>query len=309
MGIPGLFQECLGGTTANQVTDFGKLHQLKDKNSLVDINTGTLIFSCGLIHKIEFEAGNNTPALREFKKRLVIPTSLYNWDYPLMFDGCPPQEKVHEHARRRNKESGVAIISTFVRICTQVCKQCCVPYIVAPSQADMKVCRGNPTAIAMCRDSDELVYRCNKFVIVDSYFKEQRRFIELSIPVTSDIAEKFPIYDGIHIFHWFAAVVGCDLSVDKVGIKGAGRGAFVSALSRFDYELAPEMNTRLFAKALCNEAWLNTWLTYSAKQIEIQLNITSKWFLNDGTYYKNTATFTQCLASKLQLGIELDSNT
>ena len=177
-------------------------------------------------------------------------------------------------------------------MCKEVCKDSGVPYIVAPQEADMQVCRRNPSAIAICFDSDEIAYGCRRVLAVDSYFREKCRDIDLTGEVTPEIATKFPVYAarhkfGLRIFHWFAAVVGCDLSEDKNGIKGSGRGAFVKALEHCEpISITPsDLTAHRFAKVLRDKSREVTRVTYSVKQIENELNRISAWFTRGGTYY------------------------
>ena len=62
----------------------------------------------------------------------------------------------------------------------------------------MQVCSRNPSAIAICYDADEIANGCRRVLAVDSYFKEKCRDIDLTVKVTSEIANKFPVYAARH---------------------------------------------------------------------------------------------------------------
>ena len=87
---------------------------------------------------------------------------IYKWNYTLVFDGCPPQEKRHEHQRRRQKEDTVVIKATFIAMCVLICRRRFAKYVVSPAEADMQVGRLRAVdaivAIPVCRDSDEIAY-------------------------------------------------------------------------------------------------------------------------------------------------------
>ena len=270
MGIKGLFLECPGGTGDDLIVGFSNLSHLRNKANPADLDSGTLLYTCAWSRRDEYNAGNYIPAVRQFKQQVLFMTVVYKWDFTMIFDGCPPPEKAHEHERRKDKEGGLRITSTYIAMCKEVCKDSGVPYIVAPQEADMQVCRRNPSAIAICFDSDEIAYGCRRVLAVDSYFREKCRDIDLTGEVTPEIATKFPVYAarhkfGLRIFHWFAAVVGCDLSEDKNGIKGSGRGAFVKALEHCEpISITPsDLTAHRFAKVLRDKSREVTRVTYS----------------------------------------------
>ena len=211
MGIQGLLAEL----PCWSETGFERLEELKDGNEKGEIDTGILIYVCALMHREAYNAGDCIPAVREFQHLLVILTNIHKWRYTLIFDGIPPPEKEHEHRRRREKENSIAITSNYILMCIEVCKRRFIPYVVAPVEADSQVCRHDKPANAVCRDSDELAYGLLKVVIVDSYFKETYRYFDLTLPVTEEIKKKYPLYYyyhqyGVKLFHWWAAVMGCN---------------------------------------------------------------------------------------------------
>lgn len=172
-------------------------------------------------------------------------------------------------------------------MCIEVCKRRFIPYVVAPVEADSQVCRHDKLATAVCRDSDELAYELPKVVIVDSYFKEMYRYFDMTLPVTDEIKKKYPLYHyrhryGVKIFHWWAAVMGCDITKEKSGMLHAGRKAFLSALASFDDKPSPTAAT--FAKALRSHCGLLVKVRYSSATMQKELERVSDWFLH---LYKN----------------------
>ena len=95
----------------------------------------------------------------------------------LVFDGCPPKEKQHEHQRRCDKEGGVAINAIFIAMCVHIRRLQFVKYSVSPAESDMQVGqhRGNGAAcggIPVCYDSDEVAYGNKVVIIVDDWAGE-----------------------------------------------------------------------------------------------------------------------------------------
>ena len=109
----------------------------------------------------------------------------------------------------------------------------------------------------MCRDSDDIAFGNFTVVIVDSWPKEQYRLINLRTPLAEGMKDTLPMYYYFHLYgwkviHWFAAVMGCDISVDGNGIDGMGRVAFVRALRVSEDECVSELEPFNFAKKLWN---------------------------------------------------------
>ena len=133
------------------ISGFDHLEQLKDGANIADIDTGTLIYTCALINKETYMTGNYTAAVREFQRQIIILTRVQKWKVMCVFDGHPPPEKQYEHQRRKDKSDAIIITSEFIAMCAKVCKESFIPFIVAPAEADMQVCRQNNLAIAVCR--------------------------------------------------------------------------------------------------------------------------------------------------------------
>lgn len=104
-------------------------------------------------------------------------------------------------------------------------------------------------------------------VIIDSCFKGTWRFFDLTIPVTDDIKKRYPLYHYYHqygrkIFHWWAAVMGCDVSKEKSGILDVGKKTFLSALASFNKRMDPP-TAETFARALWYHSKLSVLLQSS----------------------------------------------
>ena len=292
MGVNGLLPELPGGDVANAVT-FEKIPELK--SSPVDIDTGTLLFQCAYKHQATFTQGNYVPAVREFQSRIAVLRSVYNWrDMEVIFDGIPPKEKSHEHQRRRAQRSDddIVIDSTYISMCVKVCQRCQVPFVVAPFEADSQVGRRRENTIPVCGDSDLIAYGHPTVVIVSSYMcsKEGARKFDMKTPLTDEIAMKYPLYRhyckfGIQIIHWWAAVIGCDISKNRSGIAGIGRKTFMTALDEFCDKDASFLTTRAFAKTLRNKADASVRFSFSVGEIEKELKRVAAWYTVDAKYY------------------------
>ena len=96
---------------------------------------------------------------------------------------------------------------------------------------------------------------------------------DMTVPVTDEIKDKYPLYcyyhkHGLKNLHWWAAVMGCDISENEYGFRGAGRKAFLNALASFDSANAPPMGTKLFANALREYSKAEVRLSDSVSQIQ-----------------------------------------
>ena len=193
MGVNGLLQELPGGDIKTSArVGFEKLGLLRGRP--VDTDTGTLIYVCALRHKDAYNAGDYLPAAAEFQRQIISLNLLYKWDVTLVFDGRPPDEKRHEHARRRGDGDHIIIKAEFIAMCVLVCKRHFVGFIVSPAEADMQVGKMQPDAVVVCRDSDEVAYGNRTVVIVDSWPKEKYRVIEMDTPVNDRTRARLPLF-------------------------------------------------------------------------------------------------------------------
>jgi hypothetical protein len=86
----------------------------------LDIDAGTLIFTCALEHRETFNQGIYKPAVTSFLGKLVVLRTAYEWDFTIVFDGLSPPEKAPEHARRdrkKDEDGNVIITPLFVGMC------------------------------------------------------------------------------------------------------------------------------------------------------------------------------------------------
>eukprot|EP00573_Skeletonema_grethae_P007592 CAMPEP_0201711044 /NCGR_PEP_ID=MMETSP0578-20130828/58939_1 /ASSEMBLY_ACC=CAM_ASM_000663 /TAXON_ID=267565 /ORGANISM="Skeletonema grethea, Strain CCMP 1804" /LENGTH=253 /DNA_ID=CAMNT_0048200093 /DNA_START=2547 /DNA_END=3308 /DNA_ORIENTATION=- len=207
--------------------------------------------------------------------------------------------------RRREKADSIVITSTFIAMCVKVCKEMFINYVVAPQEADMQVCRRDKNSILVCRDSDGVAYGHKYVVIVDSWSKEEYRVIDMTTPVTEDIAKNYPLYAaykryGIKIIHWWAATMGCDISKDDCGISGAGTKAFFKVLDDV-MKREGDLSPTVFAKKLREHAQPSTRLSYSQTQIRDELLRVSNWFSKDGTFYDQDGCIYSISGRKISL--------
>ena len=293
MGITGLLKELPGGDMKTSAyVGFDTLDVLRGVP--VDIDTGTLIYACALRHKDAFNAGDYLPAAAEFQRQIISLNLLYKWDFTLVFDGPRPEEKRHENARRSGNDAHIDIKAEFIAMCVVVCQRHFFRFIVSPAEADMQVGRTRPEAVVVCRDSDEIAYGNRIVVIVDSWPKEEYRVIDMDAPVDERTRARLPLFFyfnmyGLKIIHWFAAVVGCDISESSSGIVGAGKAAFIKAMKTFDGGPVADLTPRSFAIKLREVALPSCRLRYSIRQVTTELCRVSTWFTSGGTYYDTSA--------------------
>ena len=286
MGIHNLLKELPDGSvTDDTVYGFDKI----DYNKHIDIDAGGLVFVSAIRHKAAFNAGEYKRSIEDFQRQLVMLNVIHQWKYTIVFDGPRPAQKENERRRRSEKEDTVEVTSTFIAMCIKVCQRLFVNYVVGHKEADMQVCRQDNNAIVACRDGDAVAYGHKQIIIVDSWHKEQWRMINMETELTEEIATKYPLYKyyrqyGIKVIHWFAAVMGCDLSENDSGILHAGRAAFISTLDHF-YNNGINPTSKQFATELRKQAMAATRPTYSALQIQRELDRVHKWYADDGTYY------------------------
>ena len=293
MGIKGLLSELPGGDIADAVR-FAKIPELKSHP--VDIDTGTLLFQCAYKHQALYRHGNYVPAVREFLRQVTVLRSVLKWkDVELIFDGIPPKEKSHEHDRRRlqRTDDDIAIDATYIAACIKACRYYHIPFVVAPFEADSQVGRRRDNSIPVCGDSDLIGYGHKSVIIVSSYSKGEARVCNMTSALADDAKAKYPLYRyydkfGLKVIHWWAAVMGCDISENRSGISGVGRETFLSALESFDAADASELTARAFASAIRNKGTATVRLSYSVGQIEAELRRVANWFSDEAKYYDNS---------------------
>ena len=99
----------------------------------------------------------------------------------------------------------------------------------------------HPSTIVVTRDSDLIAYGNTEVLIVDSFKGQKWRFIDMSVTLDENLKEQYPLFYyykrfSVKIIHWWAAVMGCDIShrETKNGIANADRAVFIAALCSFD---------------------------------------------------------------------------
>ena len=295
MGIKGLLKELPGGKMADQRVGFDALAASRGAGRFsAEVDAGSVLHICALRHKAPFDDGDYVPAAREFNRMLISFELSCNWDVTMVFDGCPPPEKRHEHQRRRAKEGGVVVDGVFIAMCVQICRVRSVKYLVSPAEADMQVGRIRGGSIPVCNDSDEVAYGNKYVVIVDNWGREQYRVIDLNAPVTEEMKSRLPLFyyyrrHGIHVIHWWAAVMGCDISEKGSGIAHVGPRAFIAALRSFDDKPPQRLTVHGFASALLKSAPQRCSELHSVSRIASEMRRVARWFTVVGTYYDQDA--------------------
>ena len=142
---------------------------------------------------------------------------------------------------------------------------------------------GREDAIAVCNDGNLITYGCQRVAFVSSWAKELFRYVDMAAPLTDDIAEKFPLFAlyhrfGLRVIHYWAAVMGCDISVDKSGIRDAGKACFFGAIESFRGSSARDFTSHNFAKAIHQNAKPSVRLAWGPSCIKSELDCVSTWF-------------------------------
>jgi len=294
MGIKGLLKELPGGRMQEQRVGFDTLAaSLGVARVDARIDAGSVLFICALRHKEPFDNGDYGPAAREFVRQLLSFEISHSWDFTMVFDGCSPPEKRHELKRRRAKGGGIVIDGVFIAMCVNICRVRSVKYVVSPAEADMQVgrlCGGIP----VCNDSDELAYGNRLVVIVDNWGREEYRLVDLDASVTEETKSSLPLFYyfrryGMHIIHWWAAIMGCDISEKASGIVYAGPDAFFAALCGFDNKPSHTLTPKSFATAFHEHVEKRCRDSYSIQFITNEMRRVARWYTTGGTYYDEHA--------------------
>ena len=290
MGIHGLLKQLPGGNMSEQRVGLHTLAVLRGAaRRRAHIDAGGVVYICALRHKVPYDDGDYVPAAREFCRTLISFELNYEWDFVLVFDGCPPEEKRHEHQRRRARAGGVRIDATFIAMCVQICRARCVEYVVSPAEADMQVGR-HDRGVPVCCDSDEVGYGNKLVVIVDDWGRGKYRVIDLDTAVTERMRNSLPLFYyyhryGLVVIHWWAAIMGCDISENASGIAHVGPKVFFEALRSFDDKPPGRLTAPSFATALLSNAQQRCREMYSRSRISTELRRVARWFTVGGTYY------------------------
>ena len=160
--------------------------------------------------------------------------------------------------------------------------------------------------IPVYRDFNEIAYGNRLVIFVDNWAREEYRIMNLDVPVTNAMKTAPPIFYyccryGMRIIHWWAAVMGCDISKKESGIVGAGRGVFVNTLRNFDDKEPATMNPRRFATKLRQYARPQCRFSYSVAAVAQDLQRVAQWFTTGGTYYNDVANVRSVAGSIIQV--------
>ena len=138
MGVHGLLGQLPGGNMSEQRVGLRTLPVLRGvARRLAHLDAGGPVYICALRHKVPYDNRDYVPAAREFLRMLISFEINFEWDFVMVFDGCRPEEKRHEHQRRRAKAGNVVIDGTFIAICVEICRSRSVKYVVSPAEVDM----------------------------------------------------------------------------------------------------------------------------------------------------------------------------
>ena len=162
------------------------------------------------------------------------------------------------------------------------------------------------TVVILTGDLDLIAYGNKIVVVVKSWFKETYRYFDMRLPVTEEAKQKHPLYNyyhsyGVEVIHWWAAVMGCDISLGptKTGIKDAGAAAFLSAMQAFDGSTnRPNVNS--FARALLQACSKKVTDVYSLDGVVGELIRVSNWFGRGGQYYDKNGNIVSTSGVTLQ---------
>ena len=85
--------------------------------------------------------------------------------------------------------------------------------------------------IPVCCDSDEVGYGNKLVVIVDDWGRGKYRVIDLDTVVTERMRNSLLLFYyyhryGLVVIHWWAAIMGCDISENASGIAHVGPKVF-----------------------------------------------------------------------------------
>lgn len=290
MGIKNLLRHLPGGRADDQRKKFSTLTSLSNRKTPVDIDCGSLIYSCVLHNTDAYLDGNLLPAAKEFYRRAIYIMHILKWDAVFVMDGSSPEEKKHEHERRRARHNGMSISSTMTAMCAKVCQQHLIPFVVSPQEADMQVRRQRCQAVVLSSDGDAIAYGAPYVVLVDRFGSETFRTIDMSLPVTIDIQRKYPLYActkrfGIKIIHWWAAVNGCDVSANKSGIDGVGSGTFLKVAKHLCTSASSDVSAMQMATFLLQYGSAEARSKHTVDAIVEDLEFVSNWYCNGGCYY------------------------
>jgi 5'-3' exonuclease len=291
MGIKHLLPHFPGGSVNDRRQNFSTITSLVgSSNTPIDIDCGSLVYSCVLRCQDEYLAGNLLPAVAEFFRRVMYFIHILKWNARFVFDGMSPAEKRHEHARRSARDDAIVVSSTMTAMCAKVCQQHLIPFVVAPQEADMQVRRQNPSSLVVCSDSDALAYGAEGVIIVDRFGSELFRHIDTTIPVTGEIERKYPLYAsfkkyGIQILHWWAAVMGCDISENGNGIDGIGKSTFLKVAQEFYSGDVADISAEQFATKLLGNSNAAAKSKHTIASVVAELDRVANWYTSGGCYY------------------------
>ena len=117
--------------------------------------------------------------------------------------------------------------------------------------------------------------------------------------------EELPVYFyyhrfGLRIIHWWAAIMGCDISEMESGVVGAGRESFIKALRSIGTTPPEDLTSLMFATKVREFATKRCRLSYSVKSIANEMDRVVRWFTTGGTFYDNDANVFSVAGKRLR---------
>lgn len=118
--------------------------------------------------------------------------------------------------------------------------------------------------------------------------------IDLSSAVSEEMKNSLLLFYyyrryGLFILHWWAAVIGCDISEKRSGIAYTGKEAFLDALQTFDKKPPKRLNSHSFETQLLKHTRPRCRKMYNSHSVAVDLRRVAQWFAVGGTYYDQAA--------------------
>jgi hypothetical protein len=178
----------------------------------------------------------------------------------VVFDGGDSVLKRHERQRRDISRETATTNSgkirnhpLYIALAAKICRDSFVDYIVAPEEADPQ-CRyarfartgddgTEPPTLVITGDSDLIGYENKNVMIVSSWSKEEYRVFNFEVSHLCGLVANDDLESADHlqstmaylqfgpiVFHWHAAVTGCDFTEHDTGLQGIGYKTFAKCL-------------------------------------------------------------------------------
>ena len=240
----------------------------------IDWDSGTFVYSCAAANSQSYNLGDYIPAVRMFHNRLISLHVLKGLNNStIIFDGVRPPKKSYEHQRHSENSDRIIINDVYIAMCARVCRRllhCCpLRSRHARSRTAQTIRSGHIWWWSHCVWEQESLHHQQlqqwEISFHWPWYPSHRRVRAEVSPLRS-----LSPHHGIKIIHYWAAVMGCDISPNKNhGIVHAGRTSFFDALAIIDSSPSPStMTSETFAAALysvCDHRVTNVYSTANIK--------------------------------------------